>query len=71
MWVSGKMSIEKGLGLWTILSRSFFEFLMCVIEELWKSKLVIMFKMYYREREQILQISLEVNYQAGQGAAED
>lgn len=70
--VSGELSIEKGLRQWTaILSRSFFEFLMCVIEELWKSKLVIMLKMYYREGEQVLQISLEVSHQAGQGAAED
>lgn len=30
-----------------------------------------MIKMYYREGEQVLQISLEVNHQAGQGAAED
>lgn len=68
-WVG---SIEKGLRQWNaILSRFLFEFLMCVIEELRESKLVIMLKMYYREGEQVLQICFKVSHQVGQWAAED
>lgn len=52
--VSGEETIEKGLlKQWTVAfsNNSFFEFLLYVIEELWKSKLVIMLKIVLQRSE--------------------